>query len=67
MEDSAHTLLLCIYRDMPVPRMAGKVMHKLHDILVITVYADRCDGMPEKMNRIGFWMKRNYLLTLLGL
>ncbi len=39
MEDSAHTLLLRIFRDMPDQRMAGKVAHKLHDILVITVCA----------------------------
>ena len=39
MEDSAHTLLLRIFRDMPDQRMVGKVAHKLHDILVITVCA----------------------------
>lgn len=39
MEDSAHTLLLRIFRDMPDQRMVGKVIHKLHDILVITVCA----------------------------
>jgi len=39
MEDSAHTLLLRIFRDMPDPRIIGKVSHKLHDILVITVCA----------------------------
>jgi len=37
MKDSAHTLLLRIFRDMPDQRMPGKVVHKLHDILVITV------------------------------
>ena len=42
MKDSAHTLLLRIYRDMPDPRTAGKVMHKLHDIMVITVCAVIC-------------------------
>ena len=39
MEDSAHTLLLRIFRDMPDRRIIGKVSHKLHDILVITVCA----------------------------
>jgi predicted transposase YbfD/YdcC len=39
MEDSAHTLLLRIFRDIPDQRMPGKVIHKLHDILVITVCA----------------------------
>jgi predicted transposase YbfD/YdcC len=39
MEDSAHTLMLRIFRDMPDPRVIGKVSHKLHDILVITVCA----------------------------
>lgn len=39
MEDSACALLLRIFRDMPDQRMAGKVAHKLHDILVITVCA----------------------------
>jgi len=39
MEDSAHTLLLRIFRDMPDQRMPGKVVHKMHDILVITVCA----------------------------
>lgn len=39
MEDSAHRLLLRIFRDMPDPRMIGKVSHKLHDILVITIIA----------------------------
>jgi predicted transposase YbfD/YdcC len=39
MEESAHTLLLRLFRDMPDPRMVGKVAHKLHDILVITVCA----------------------------
>jgi len=39
MEDSAHTLLLRIFGDMPDQRTAGKVIHKLHDILVITVCA----------------------------
>lgn len=39
MKDSAHTLLLRIFRDIPDQRMAGKVVHKLHDILVITVCA----------------------------
>ena len=42
MKDSAHTLLLRIFRDMPDQRMAGKVSHKLHDILVITVCAVIC-------------------------
>ena len=37
MKDSAHTLLLRIFRDIPDQRMPGKVVHKLHDILVITV------------------------------
>lgn len=39
MEDSAHTLLLRIFRDMPDQRTPGKVIHQLHDILVITVCA----------------------------
>ncbi len=39
MDDSAHRLLLRIFRDMPDPREGGKVVHKLHDILVITVCA----------------------------
>jgi hypothetical protein len=39
MEDSAHTLLLRIFRDMPDRRMIGKVSHKLHDILVMTILA----------------------------
>jgi hypothetical protein len=39
MEDSAHTLMLCIFRDIPDQRMPGKVIHKPHDILVITVCA----------------------------
>jgi predicted transposase YbfD/YdcC len=39
MEDSAHTLMLRIFRDIPDQRMPGKVIHKLHDILVITVCA----------------------------
>lgn len=42
MEDSAHTLLLRIFRDMPDQRMPGKIIHKLHDILVITVCAVIC-------------------------
>ena len=42
MKDSAHALLLCIFRDMPDQRMPGKVIHKLHDILVITVCAVIC-------------------------
>lgn len=39
MEESAHALLLRLFRDMPDPRMVGKVSHQLHDILVITVCA----------------------------
>jgi len=39
MEESAQTLLLRLFRDIPDPRMAGKIAHKLHDILVITVCA----------------------------
>lgn len=39
MDDSAQPLLLRIFRDMLDPRMSGKVVHKLHDILVITVCA----------------------------
>jgi predicted transposase YbfD/YdcC len=42
MEESAHALLLRLFRDMPDPRMVGKVSHKLHDILVITVCAVLC-------------------------
>jgi predicted transposase YbfD/YdcC len=42
MEDSAHTLLLRLFRDMPDRRVIGKVSHKLHDILVITVCAVIC-------------------------
>ena len=42
MEESAHLLLLRLFRDMPDPRMVGKVSHKLHDILVITVCAVLC-------------------------
>ena len=36
MEESAQTLLLRLFRDMPDPRMVGKVAHKLHDILGTT-------------------------------
>ncbi len=39
MDDSAHTLMVRIFRDIPDPRMAGKVVHKLPDILVIAVCA----------------------------
>ena len=39
MEESAHVHLLRLFRDMPDPRMVGKVSHQLHDILVITVCA----------------------------
>lgn len=42
MEDSAHRLLLRIFRDIPDPRVIGKVSHKLHDIMVITVCAVIC-------------------------
>ena len=42
MEESAQALLVRLFRDMPDPRMAGKVSHKLHDILVITVCAVIC-------------------------
>ncbi|OHB63446.1 MAG: hypothetical protein A2Y76_13510 [Planctomycetes bacterium RBG_13_60_9] len=42
MEASAHVLLLRLFRDMPDPRMVGKVSPKLHDILVITVCAVLC-------------------------
>ncbi len=42
MEDSAHTLLLRIFSDMPDHRVIGKVSHKLHDIMVITVCAVIC-------------------------
>ena len=42
MEESAHLLLLRLFRDMPDPRVVGKVSHKLHDILVITVCAVLC-------------------------
>ena len=37
MDDSAHELMLRIFKNIPDPRMQGKVIHKLHDILVITV------------------------------
>lgn len=39
MEESAQTLLLRLFRDMPDPRMPGKIAHTLHDILVMTVCA----------------------------
>jgi hypothetical protein len=39
MDDSAHKVLLRIVRDLPDPRQAWKVSHKLHDILVIVVCA----------------------------
>jgi predicted transposase YbfD/YdcC len=39
MEASAHMLLLRLVRDMPDPRVVGKVSHTLHDILVITICA----------------------------
>jgi hypothetical protein len=42
MEESAPMLLLRLFRDMPDPRMAEKVAHKLHDILVIAVCAVLC-------------------------
>ena len=42
MEESAHMQLLRIFRDLPDPRMIGKVTHKLHDILVVTVCAVIC-------------------------
>ena len=35
MDDSAHKLMLRIFKNIPDPRMQGKVTHKLHDILVI--------------------------------
>ncbi len=37
MDEQAHTLMLRIFRDIPDSRMQGKVIHKLHDILVIAV------------------------------
>jgi predicted transposase YbfD/YdcC len=37
MDDQAHRLMLRIFKDIPDPRMQGKVIHKLHDILVIAV------------------------------
>lgn len=42
MEESAHALLLRLFRDLPDPRMVGKISHKLHDLLVITVCAVLC-------------------------
>ena len=39
MDDSAHTLMVRIFRGIPDHRMQGKVSHKLHDILVIAVCA----------------------------
>lgn len=42
MEESAQVLLLRLFRDMPDPRMVGKVSHKLHDILVIAVCSVIC-------------------------
>lgn len=42
MEESARTLLVQLFRDIPDPRMVGKISHKLHDILVITVCAVIC-------------------------
>ena len=39
MDDSAHTRMLRLFRDIPDHRMQGKVFHKLHDILVIAVCA----------------------------
>ena len=42
MEESARTLLVQLFRDIPDPRMVGKISHKLHDILVITVCAVLC-------------------------
>jgi predicted transposase YbfD/YdcC len=39
MDDSAHRLMLRLFRDLPDPRMVGKITHKLHDILVIAVCA----------------------------
>ena len=37
MDDSAHTFMLRLFRDIPDHRMQGKIFHKLHDILVIAV------------------------------
>lgn len=37
MDDSAHTLMLRLFSTIPDQRMAGKVRHKLPDILVIAV------------------------------
>jgi hypothetical protein len=42
MEEPAPLLLLRLFRDMPDPRLIGKISHKLHDILVITVCAVLC-------------------------
>lgn len=39
MDDSVHTRMLRLFRDIPDHRMQGKVFHKLHDILVIAVCA----------------------------
>lgn len=39
MDDSAHKVLLRIICDLPDPRQAWKVSHRLHDILVIVVCA----------------------------
>jgi predicted transposase YbfD/YdcC len=39
MDESAHTVLLRLFRELPDPRQIGKVVHKLHDILVIVVCA----------------------------
>jgi predicted transposase YbfD/YdcC len=42
MKESARTLLVQLFRDIPDPRMVGKISHKLHDILVITVCGVVC-------------------------
>lgn len=42
LEESAHLLLLRLFRDLPDPRRVGKGSHTLPDILVITVCAVLC-------------------------
>jgi predicted transposase YbfD/YdcC len=42
MKESARTLLVQLFRDIPDPRRVGKIAHRLHDILVLTVCGVVC-------------------------
>jgi hypothetical protein len=66
MEDSTHTLLLCIFRYIPDQRMPRKISLEYIESACCCLKNDKTCKLGIKSKRAKSGYDRNYMFTLLG-